>query len=1167
MPIVDKLKEALKPGRKDTGDEGDLNKLLASSAKKVLLQKIEFEPASKGFSYQLDSLKTKYVILNPRNEGATGQRAIEPAQIKRQVSENVGGGQSDGIPAPQKMLFPGNKLTLKWERVYRVGAGLHNLGNTCFLNSTVQCLTYTPPLANYLLSKEHSRACHQSGFCMICIMQNHIIQAFANTGNAIKPVSFIRDLKKIARHFRFGSQEDAHEFLRYTIDAMQKACLNGYPKLDRQTQATTLVHQIFGGYLRSRVKCSICKSVSDTYDPYLDIAVEIRQAANIVRALELFVKPDVLSGENAYMCAKCKKKVPATKRFTVHRTSNVLTLSLKRFANFSGGKITKDVGYPEFLNIRPYMSQSSGDPVMYGLYAVLVHSGYSCHAGHYYCYVKASNGQWYQMNDSMVHSSNIKVVLNQQAYVLFYLRIPETKKNADGQITKQGMMHPGKNSEQIKKANLNGPLSSPQVTKKLEPAQLRKIQSMDGGLGLPISRNGVNTQPQPKLSNGTSSSHGLPKLPGGPTLIEEPFKKLKKPSPQSQAQSRSGTPAPSNGVSRSEGDKRQGGEGRGMAASTSFKSLSDSSSADTTDSKDSMGPKSAPVGETPSTPRKGSNGLASPAKSLERVQTTEEQKTVKLKPPALSNITSEPTSTMSPPPAKKLALSAKKARSRSPSSIDALPPLPRQLSSDPTHQTRLHPLTSASPTHTHRAGSFHSPKIQSLPAAHLSGPFKQQSPQKQFLLSTLQKPNPGLSLKTNGLHSPGPKSPRSSNNPSSSLQEPGLNGPPVQIVNQKKKKKKKRRHSEVEGDPEPVVSPPATSKPQPNPVETASEKKRKKKKKKKRKREDEDGEKTERECVPSHLEALTQEEDWCQGGLWSLTPPSNADSEQSKQKPQPAATPRPALPQKPQAEPIRCEPETNQKEQGTDSVLLLKKKKKRKKMQLVEALQDAASASSASKSSGMKAAVIQNDTGDLIMLKKKLKKKKKRLKEEVRLWEESRRCPDGQNDKPVAAEPPPKNDTTENDKMSKHTTATVVVWDSQLKDGYKRCQAPAAEENGSGDAPPRTTPVAWDGKKSSGVVEELLKNATDKAYGASVLSWDGEASAISRDAIEDARHAKHDTVIDEWDEDFDSGKVKKMKNYKREKWRSSSSIFQKIQDRRNKWSVTPGGKRAFGIRR
>uniref|UniRef100_A0A8D0FDX4 Ubiquitin carboxyl-terminal hydrolase 36 n=1 Tax=Strix occidentalis caurina TaxID=311401 RepID=A0A8D0FDX4_STROC len=93
-----------------------------------------------------------------------------------------------------------------------------------------------------------------------------------------------------------------------------------------------------------------------------------------------------------------------------------------------------------FLDIRPYMSEK-GDPVMYSLYAVLVHAGYSCHAGHYYCYVKvspgrgprhsltpfpllpqASNGQWYQMNDDVVRSTNIKVVLNQQAYMLFYVR-------------------------------------------------------------------------------------------------------------------------------------------------------------------------------------------------------------------------------------------------------------------------------------------------------------------------------------------------------------------------------------------------------------------------------------------------------------------------------------------------------------------------------------------------------------------------------------------------------------------------------------------------------------------------------------------------------------------------------------------------------------------------
>ncbi|KAM5165091.1 ubiquitin carboxyl-terminal hydrolase 17-like protein 6 [Mantella aurantiaca] len=341
----------------------------------------------------------------------------------------------DGVDAPERIIFPMEKIQLKWQQFQNVGAGLQNLGNTCFVNSVLQCLTYTAPLANYMLSREHSKTCEDQGFCMMCVMQSHIAKALSNTGNVIKPMDVLNNLKHIASHFRLGTQEDAHEFLRYAVDEMQRSCLGDYFSNDITPEAT-FIQQVFGGCLRSRIQCLKCRTVSDKYEDFLDLALEIKSSHNINHALEEFVKAEELEGDNAYKCSKCNELVSASKTLSLHRTSNVLTLALKRFESFNGGKLSKDIKYAEYFDISPYTSDLNGQTHMYQLYAILVHRGTSCYSGHYFCYVKASDDQWYKLNDTIVSRVDMKTVLNQQPYLLFYIR-SQNVASGDGSCAQQ----------------------------------------------------------------------------------------------------------------------------------------------------------------------------------------------------------------------------------------------------------------------------------------------------------------------------------------------------------------------------------------------------------------------------------------------------------------------------------------------------------------------------------------------------------------------------------------------------------------------------------------------------------------------------------------------------------------------------------------------------------
>ncbi|KAJ3416098.1 Ubiquitin carboxyl-terminal hydrolase 36 [Chytridiales sp. JEL 0842] len=316
--------------------------------------------------------------------------------------------------------FRKEKLHVSWAEALPAGPGLHNMGNTCFLNSTLQCLTYTPALAMFLLSRSHSGECRRTNFCTFCELEKHVIRCFTGPREkrAISPKTFVGRLKSIAKHLRVGRQEDAHEFLRYFVDSLQNSVLAGHEKIEQKLKETTVVHQIFGGYLQSQVLCTVCKYPSNTLEASLDISIDILNANTIEKALALYTKKELLCKDNRYRCSRCKTLVDAEKRMTILEAPKTLVLHLKRF-DFLGRKIRKFIQYPTVLDLQPYMFKPKGKTI-YNLYGVLVHSGFSTNSGHYFSYVRGPNGVWYETDDSEVRQVGLKTVLAQEPYILFY---------------------------------------------------------------------------------------------------------------------------------------------------------------------------------------------------------------------------------------------------------------------------------------------------------------------------------------------------------------------------------------------------------------------------------------------------------------------------------------------------------------------------------------------------------------------------------------------------------------------------------------------------------------------------------------------------------------------------------------------------------------------------
>ena len=66
-----------------------------------------------------------------------------------------------------------------------------------------------------------------------------------------------------------------------------------------------MLHGIFGGRVQSQVRCHSCKAKSNTYEAFLDLSVDIHRASSLEKALNNFVKVDMIGGKDPDSKYKC----------------------------------------------------------------------------------------------------------------------------------------------------------------------------------------------------------------------------------------------------------------------------------------------------------------------------------------------------------------------------------------------------------------------------------------------------------------------------------------------------------------------------------------------------------------------------------------------------------------------------------------------------------------------------------------------------------------------------------------------------------------------------------------------------------------------------------------------------------------------------------------------
>ena len=293
--------------------------------------------------------------------------------------------------------------------------GLINVGNTCFINSTLQCLFNINEL-NTFLDTYNSTG-------LLLTEYNDLRKLMEKGHTSITPHRFIAVIQHVSKEkkmdlFTGFSQNDLPEFLVFmlnefhTIMSHKINCVMPTPrnKIDEECYKMfttmynsdySIIIDLFYGILVSII--STDKIVSIKPEPFftLDLPIPNTEIVTLDDCIQLYLKPESIQWFNE------KDYIPSTKSVLFWKLPSLLFIVFKRFDN-ANNKNNKMIEVP----LNPEINHCE-----YSLLSICNHYG-GVRGGHYTTTIKKD--KWYEIDDDSVSEIHESKIITKNAYCLLF---------------------------------------------------------------------------------------------------------------------------------------------------------------------------------------------------------------------------------------------------------------------------------------------------------------------------------------------------------------------------------------------------------------------------------------------------------------------------------------------------------------------------------------------------------------------------------------------------------------------------------------------------------------------------------------------------------------------------------------------------------------------------